>query len=251
MLVTQWCFICGFAQHQGWFFLSLPTLKTDWGVCKRLGRDTTRQMSQRNQRGIPHCIKSSNKKGRGRLAPFCLETGSTSLTVWAGKQLPLHHLFCCILFLPYYFFTFYLFFLSQPISFYWFLLFLSSFSVPPGTQGKWAIVSVVLSCLFAFMHNTRHSEWFYVLSNVCFPCLQLPGSHMASCPSCMMSQGRCHLPRISHYRPTLPTQSPQTVLKRSLCQVLEHFSFWMFTYEHESQIISVRTVYLCASELWD
>lgn len=91
-------------------FLSLPTLKTDWGVCKRLGRGTTRQISQRNQRGIPYCVKSSNKKGRGRLASFCLETGSTSLTVWAGKQFPLHHLFCCVLFLPYYFFTFYLFF---------------------------------------------------------------------------------------------------------------------------------------------
>lgn len=105
------------------------------------------------------------------------------------------------------------------------LLFLSSFPVPPGKQGKRDVVSVVLSCLFALMHNTRHSEWFYVLSNVCFPCSQLPGSHMVSCPSCMMSQGRCHLPHISHYRPTLPTQSPQTVLKRSLCQVLEHFSF--------------------------
>lgn len=136
-----------FAQHPGLLCSPSATPVRMRGVGKWLGGDTARQMSQTNQRDVPHHVMSCSATkqrggGLGRYAMFCSGTGwaPVSLGRWRVIGFISPVLFSFLSFFFHFSFTYQTIFIWT----YEVFCFYSSFSPPPSHWGRGGELSVRL-----------------------------------------------------------------------------------------------------------
>lgn len=131
-------------------FLTLSPQGIDWGMHKRLGVETTREMTQTNQRNIVwHMMLCSaikrERKGFSMLAIFCSGTVWTSVYPWEVVSDCV-----CIICFVFSFSLLLLHLLKFFIFTYNFSCFYSPFIFPHPTEAGW----VVLSCLLRLTNSS-------------------------------------------------------------------------------------------------